>query len=247
MDDVTEQPVEGQDLTTLSTEEVQSPSGDQGSTGAWSLDSFDESVRPQVDEFLRESVQPYVTKLEQSGKTGSELIEALQEDPSTTLLGLAQALYDEEEYERFSNAFLGSEPEAAEVETDAEESTDQPESWVDGYKEFIEASAKEKETAARDAEYQDYLETFSEVYPDVKTNLIHPFLHVSDMDHENAVSLYRGFVEEVKKELFPDFTGVELPNAPAVLTPAGNPAPATASNPATLDDAMKIYRANNSD
>lgn len=87
----------------------------------------DPAVRAQVDAYLREKQQPYITKLEQEkaeleGKAW--VFDGLQEDPAATLREVAEQVYDVATADRIVELLeQGKSVEAAEAQAVAEAST----------------------------------------------------------------------------------------------------------------------------
>lgn len=109
-DDTTAQPAEGQGSDTSQTAPLAQPVGQGGGPWASDLESrfSDPAVREAVDGFLRETVQPYVTQLEQTRPAEAvQLWEQLNENPGETFLGITEELFGAEAAESVRDALLG--------------------------------------------------------------------------------------------------------------------------------------------
>ncbi len=210
--------------------------------GPWSsdLETYfeDEAVRQQADAFLREKIQPHVTRLEQdvSGLADARsLYEDLQENPDETLLSVAAAIYGDEAAEAIAQALNGQEFE----DEESDESTDPVEQALPP--EVAEVVQEFQATKQREA-YEAELTRASQAYGEgfVPEDFA-PFVVAADGDIDTALEGYKQFMGRIQQRYQPVEPAVEDPQAPAAL---GTQATGSVSTPPinkrydSLDDAL---------
>lgn len=206
-----EQPTTGQDQTPDIAPEVQVPEAPvaQGSGGPWQSDldaTFqDPSVKAQVDEFLRSTVQPHVTKLEQSQaetKIASELYSDLQERPGETFLAITSELFGDDLAEKVRSTVVGYYDQ--DEETDDESVTEEPTGKLDPR---VEALLQERDEAKRMEAYTKELDQLVEATKDAEVPVVakwfHPFVAAADGDFQAAYAGYKEWYGEVKQSFVP--------------------------------------------
>lgn len=143
----------------------------------------DEATRSSVDTFLRDTVQPYVTQLEQSSKPAVDLLKDFTEKPDDTFLEVAEDLYGPEHAKAFKDYLDAIQDEPPEAQQTQEQATVPPE---------VQALIDEKRAAddkrAFDAEF-DRIKTAD---PETKYDydLFVPLVAQTD-DFDAAVKLYK--------------------------------------------------------
>lgn len=249
------QPVEAKTEDVVGTTEVQEPAAQpaeatqgQGS-GPWANDLAsmfdDEGIRTQVDSFLREKVQPYVTNLEQRSKPSPEvelatqLYTDLREDPSSTYLAITEELFGEDGALAIQRALA----ESFGVGVEDEPAPTQPSGDLDPR--VARAVEHIERQQAREA-YDNALAEIRVKDPELNEELFHPFVVAADGDVETAYQGYKQWHDQAKSQF--GSTGEELdvtPAAPPVIgsdvqTPAAPPVQKTYSS---FDDAMDDFLA----
>jgi hypothetical protein len=233
----------------VTTTEVQEPAPiapvtqGQGS-GPWAndLNSLfeDEGVRGQVDTFLRDKVQPYVTQLEQRSKPSEEqelayqLYEDFQSDPSSTYLAITEELFGEDGAIAIQRALA----ESYAVDDETPIATPTQTSADPRVLEAVDYIERQRAQEAYDSDVGQLAETD----PDLDRDLLHPFVVAADGDIQAAYERYRHWYDGVKSKFVPAEEPVEA-EAPAVIgsdvqTPA---APPTQKTYSSLDDALDDF------
>lgn len=215
--------------------------------GPWANDLAthfeDETVRSQVDTFLRETVQPYSTKLEQqlAGlKPAEQLYADLVDNPSDTYLALTEELFGEAGAKAIQDQLttLFGDPEEPIVPDPAvTPPTINPED-----QEAIDWAKQQATQQAYDAEFG----RIKGANPDVPAEdweLFHPFVASASGDFDAAAqgfNAWRGQVEQRYKPAEPP--PPPDPAAPAVVgdTPTP-PAPPVQRDYRNIDDAVDDF------
>lgn len=216
-------------------------------TGPWAdqlKSSFeDPDQQAAVDAFLRSTVQPYVTKLEQSAADltdAQRLYDDLNQNPGETFLAIAEELFGEDGAARVTEALRTGEavvtPEGEVAATSALSPEDK--ALLDHVRETKEAG-----------EYEAALSAFvADGHEDVKTELFHPFVHAAEGDFEVAYVGYKQFLEDWKTEnggATEDPSEDEVDTAPPALgasTAAGTTPPLQAKHQ-SIDEALDDFMA----
>lgn len=162
-------------------------------TGPWAdqLARFDEALRPQVDEFLRTEIQPYITRLEQErpqvDPNAVKLYEDLNgENAAATYLALTGELFDPELAEEIKATLVshygvddttGAGEPAAPVERDPEVQAVIDAHYADSYKRDVSAALE------------------ANAIPEAWSDLIHPMIVSADGDIAAAAGALKAKLE----------------------------------------------------
>ncbi len=207
----------------------------------------DPAVRAQVDAYLREEQQPYITGLEErraAAEGKSWVFDRLSEDPEAALKEIVAAVWDDEAAERVHQlvtegwtpaeaaAQAGEEAEAAGVvATPAELPAEVKETveWAknERARQAADAAAKAEAEAleAAKVELNEWASPLLEKEPDIKRSTLMAYVAASGGDMDGGYRAYRA-----------DFPAPAKPEAPAGIggrASAGGPAPRRM----TLDEA----------
>lgn len=204
-----EQP-EGQDHTGQTDDAVQPGVSQSQGSAPWENDLAsrfeDENVRQSVDEFLRTSVQPYVTQLEQDRNPDADRLYAeLNERPGDTFLAITEELFGPEAAQRVQNTLLSSfddvdddddeddegDDDAAGVDTSGQQNSLDPR-----VERVVSAYEQEQQRAAYNAELATVKAQAEREGVKVVDELIAPFVVASDGDLRTAYQGYKKFVGE---------------------------------------------------
>lgn len=253
-----EQPVTSQDPTPSSSADVQveqpvaEPAQAQGGSGPWADDLAemfsDEGVRSQVDGFLRQRVQPRVTRLEQSVadlEPAKELYTAFEEDPGLTYLEITEELFGPEMAETVREELLQrfAEGEAPAVDEDLP-GVERTQQELDPR--VARAVERVEEQEEREA-YERELRRIKEQDSGLVDDDFHPFVLAAEGDFDKAYAGYKQWRDRVEsryREQFGSSQETEESEAqeqpPAVLgsdvqTPA---APPTEKRYESMDEAL---------
>lgn len=201
-------------------------------TGPWAQDvqgAFeDPAVQAQVDAFLREKVQPHVTRLEQETAglaSAKALYEDLTSNPGETFLAISQELFGDEAVDKIINALEAGDVTVTEdVDGALDLTTNSPDPEV---QEAVQYYQQEKQRKMYDAALAD----FKEKHPDLEVDLFHPFVAGAHGDLEAAYAGYQKFVSDWKEKFgtAPELTPDEVPDPPTTL--GGSSAPAVTAPP----------------
>lgn len=230
------------------TVEVTDAAQGQGS-GPWTgdLESVftDEGIRTQVDAFLREKVQPYVTQLEQRSKPSQEdeialaLYSDLREDPGSTYLAITEELFGPEAAESIQEALqsaYGIEDQEPEPQT-----TDTP--LDPRVARVIESFEAREAREAYDAALTQVKTQAQTEQVNLNDELFHPFVVSAEGDMQAAYDAYKAWYGQAASVFNPQTETQEAPQAPPVIgsdtqAPA---APPTQPSYSSLDDALDDF------
>lgn len=200
-----EQPEQGQDPQEPTTAApaapapaVPTPAGD----GPWAQDLAtrfpDPAQRATVDEFLRSTVQPYTTQLEQraqANERATKLWGDLETAPLDTYVAVTNEMFGEDA----ANALLATlQEQMNEAEAGTPEATEPVVSADPRLADALEWVENQRNQAYYDGEI-NRLKTTPD-YSDVKVDYIHPFVAAAGGDFDQAVVLYREFVQQFGQE-----------------------------------------------
>lgn len=248
MDETTEvQAPEAQGQTDSTTQEVQptaqAPEA-QGPSGPWadalSQKFEDAGIRGEVDAFLREQVQPYVTNLEQERsqyKEAQEFLQQLESEPIETYLAMTQELLDEQAAQAVIEALTGT------PQPQADQFAENPyEGQFVRDPEIEELLQRERERQAAEL-YDAELARVQAAHPDIKPDLFHPFVAAAEGDFDAAYEQYREWDQQAQQTY-----GIQVPDPNAVTPPpalgsesAAAPAPPIERKYESLDDALDAW------
>ena len=226
----------------VSTPDVQPVTG-QGGEGPWSASlqtTFtDEATRAQVDAYLRENVQPYVTKLEQGRppEEAASLYSDYQEDPIETHLAVTEQLYGPEARAAVESALFGEDGEQAQEEAleAVEEGQRDPE---------VQALLDREAERERETAYYDTMLELAENDPNFDEDEFSPFVIGTEGNVQEAYAAYTNWRGKVQARYTPaqtDVAGAEAPDpVPPVLgsTAPGGSAPPTQRQHGSLEEEM---------
>lgn len=224
------------------------------SDGPWAADlasKFDDpAVRAQVDGFLRETIQPYVTQLEQQTQPNRDALRLWSdfgEDPNGTFTAVARELYGEEQASDILNVLTGTsddtEDDVNETLDDANDPIITADELPDDVREAVEYIQQER----REREFSSALNELKEDNPDVEIidDLFYPFITAADGDLDEAVASYKEWNAQAQERLgiqVPDPDEIEKDTPPPTVTPDRTPSsPPVESEPASLDDAIEEW------
>lgn len=219
------------------TEDVGTSGQEQTSSLPWEKDLAerfeDESVREQVSAFLGETVQPYVTRIEQEARPSRDatrLWEGFNENPVETYVQVSRELYGPEVAERVAAILQGESPEEHEPSESTppapseEEQETQGVSFDDLPVEVKEAVARQQAEEQRQAYYSEIervktenaetLPKDEEGNPRLNVDLFHPFVVAADGDFDAAFEAYTEFYSQAKNEF-----GIQVPSGEEVEVP----------------------------
>jgi hypothetical protein len=227
---------------------VEPPAAQGQGSGPWSDDLqsvfTDDGIRTQVDAFLREKVQPYVTQLEQKSKPSQEqeiaisLYDDLRQDPGSTYLAITEELFGEEAAEAIQQALSSS------FGIEDEPETPTPDTPLDPrLARVIESfEAREAQEAYDSALTQVKTQAQAEGVP-LEDSLFHPFVVSAEGDMSVAYDAYKEFVSQAPQKLG---LATEQPAAPEAPPAIGSDIQAPAAPPtepsySSLDDALDDF------
>jgi hypothetical protein len=167
----------------------------------------DEGLQAQVDGFLREKIQPYVTQLEQQRgpKEALELYNDLREQPGETWFSLTAELFGEDAAAELASTLRAEEAEEEPVAQEPGNGLSPEDAQL------LAELRNQKQVNA----YQTAKAEFIAQHDDVKENLFDPFVAAAEGDFEQAYAAYTKYVEDFKAAF-----GVAPPNAdPAAPAP----------------------------
>lgn len=258
------QPVEGQDQT-AQTDDVQAGASQAQGGAPWdsALSSRfeDEGVRQAVSEFLREDVQPYVTRLEQNRNEEAERLYAeLNDRPGDTYLAITEELFGGDAAQAVQDALLGSfgvddtqvfdgDDTDDDEPGDGDDETKQTPSLDPRLERMVQAFEQTEQQKAYASELARVKAVAEKDGVKVVDELISPFVVAADGDLATAYQGYKKFVGEWKQAFgeAPSAADVEAAAPPPEAPPAlGSDATGTTTPPVTqkyqnLDDALDAF------
>lgn len=202
----------------------------------------DPAMQDAVDDFLAQTVQPHVTKLEQKTvglEQAQELYNDLLSDPGGTYVAITRELFGDETAERVIASLEGG-------EVDTDDSTD--ERPVSGLapedQELLEEIKADRAQKAYEKAINDFRDDGRE---DIQAKLFHPFVAGANGDLEAAYEGYKQWLAESKAVIAPEETETlnpdEVPDLPPPTTIGKGEAGATTAPPvqprySSLNDAI---------
>lgn len=199
----------------------------------------DEGVRANVDQFLRENVQPYVTKIEQDSvqhRDANKLWQDFTEDPVNTYVAITNELFGDELTQKVTG-LIGGEDDDDDLDFDFDDTPQRDPAT----QEAVEYFQQQK----REQAYQEELDRVKQANDglEIEEEMFHPFVVAADGDFDVAVAGYKRFVEQAQERF-----GVQVPNpeqvpAPPVIGSADRSpsTPPTEEHYDSLDDAMDAF------
>lgn len=193
----------------------------------------DEETRQQVDDFLRGSVQPYVTQLEQRTQVPDEaqrLYNDLSENPGETYVSLTAEMFGDDVAERIVELInAGESPAEATAQATEEAATTAPTGGLTPEQEQVIEWAQQKAQAEA---YDEMLANVKEAHPDVVEELFHPFVAMADGDPELAYQGYQRYMAAFREAngLSNDEEALEVLDADGNVVTTTTPPPAMNSS-----------------
>lgn len=219
-------------------------------SGPWAaqLAQFDEATRSSVDQFIRTSVQPYVTQLEQkvaAGKDAERLFTSLNEAPAETYLQITSELFGDEAVDAVIALLAGENNEgttAPEAAANSSEPARDPEMEA-----FRQSYVADKRREAYDNE-MSRVKSAAEAAGDtpVVDRLFHTFVSMADGDFDRAYDGYKQFYGEFKNTVTGEPAAVEGEQrviAPSTLGSSTSTvtAPPVEKTYTSIDDALDDF------
>lgn len=219
-------------------------------SGPWAaqLAQFDETTRSSVDQFIRTSVQPYVTQLEQKNAQAQDAIRlysSLNEAPAETYLQITSELFGDEAVDAVIALLAGEDDEetpASEAAANSSEPARDPEMEA-----FRQSYVADKRREAYDNE-MTRVKTAAEAAGDIPVvdRLMHTFVSMADGDFDRAYEGYKQFYGEFKTSVNgedPVVEGEQRVTAPATLGSANSTVttPPIEKTYSSLDDALDDF------
>jgi len=224
------------------------PDAKEKGSGPWDAELAKRGIAdPNVDAFLREVVQPYVTKLEQGGdgspiaelfggdqeqaEAAQELLQSFIDDPETAYRELGELL-------GLSTPGMGSEDDLAGLDPEGDPGAGDPASdgneSLDPRLDYVDQMMQREREQAEDAEYENMLSQLGERLPGFDSELFTQFVVSSGGDMDRAMQIY------MKYHRPPD----PADNPPPTVD-GGTPPPA-APNHSSIGDAIGSWMAEDS-
>lgn len=191
----------------------------------------DPTARAAADRYLRERVQPHVTRLEQDTAPARQLYSDLQESPEEAYLRLTEALWGEEAVQQVLDA-LGTEQQQP-----AAPAAPAPADLAPEVKEAVEHYQAQKRQEAYEAEIKRVKPLVGD---DFDANEFHPFVLAAEGNFDTAVAGYQQWLTAVRSKYGP--AAPEQPAAPPALgthTGGGTPPPPVAPKYDSIDAALE--------
>lgn len=194
----------------------------QGS-GPWANDLAevfaDEAIREQVDGFLRERVQPYVTQVEQRSQVAGQLYEDLSNTPGPTYLAITEELFGDEVateiHQMLLKRFGESDEQAPAPEAQAPAATEAPQQG--DLDPRVKAVVDHYEKEQREAQYNALIKAAVDKHPDIKPDYFHPFVAAANGDTELAYAGYKAWRDGMLADHQAQTEGEQTAQPPAVL------------------------------
>jgi hypothetical protein len=200
-----------------------------------------------VDEFLRATVQPYVTKIEQDSaptRAATRLWDDFTNDPNGTFLGIAEEIYGADEAAKIRAALAAEEAEVAADPTEVDPYAVTVDELPPEVREVVEWAQDQKRSSAWD----EGMAKVRADHPDltIKDELFAPFVTVADGDLTLAAEAYREHINALRAEagapaLDPNVpTPADIPDAPVTIgrAQASGTTPPVEEVFETTDDAL---------
>jgi hypothetical protein len=207
--------------------------------GPWSADLEtyiqDPAARAQADRFLREKIQPRVTKFEQESsqyRPARELYDDLINDPDNTLVAVATQIYGEDVASKLVEVLSGPAPE---VETPAGEQTKGPLDLSLLPPQVQELIIEREQNKAREV-YQSELARVKEAHPTLVDDEFHPFVVSAEGNMDAALEAYKRWQAQVTERYGPKTE--EVPPVPPLGLGGDAPKPVVAEKYRTFDEAF---------
>lgn len=209
----------------------------------------DPKVRAEVDAYMRETVQPRITKLEQAtapNRDAERLWNDFISDPQATFHNVATEIYGEEESTKIKE-LLAAEAEGRESELSEEEEATAKEQVNDPR---LKAVIEDFEARQAEEAYEVRLGELQEEHKDddgvvkVKAELFHPFVVAADGNFDAAYVQYQQWAKDAADEF-----GIKIPKAEDTTEEApetvkgGTTPPSTTPEFKDFDEALDAWEA----
>lgn len=192
----------------------------------------DPEIREAVDSFLRGTVQPHVTRLEQQSADALELYKDLQNEDTAAqaYYSITEALFGDELADRVLAA----------LDADAAAETPEPATPDDEIKELLEERRANKQAQ----EYRNALDELKQskgLGDDFHEDLFHPFVAGAGGDLDRAYDSYQEYMTQFASRLGGQpITPDAIPDPPPTLGDAP-PAPPTEKQYLSVRDALDDF------
>jgi hypothetical protein len=176
----------------------------------------DPELQQQVDGFLRETVQPYVTQLEQKSQPSRDaerLWNDFSQDPNNTFHAVAVELYGQEAADKLTAAISGEEDPEVTSDTPADDFKVDEDELPDNVREAVEFVQSERQQREWDAAFKD-IAFDDEGNQIIDEELFYPFVTAADGDIDQAKDAYLAWQDSAKEKF-----GINVPNPDDVDTP----------------------------
>lgn len=207
----------------------------------------DDTIRSQVDEFLRGNIQPYVTRLEQESvgnRDANRLWQDFAENPYETYVGVTKELFGDDLALRIASA----------LESDDDPTTDHEEHEVPDYdlaidedelpesvREAVDFYQQQQQASAWEQEMNRVIEDYPDV--EIDADLLNPFVIAAEGDFDVAVASYAQFVNNAREKFGLSVGDLSDVNVPPVIDSdaTGTSTPPQQKQYESLDDAMDDF------
>lgn len=201
----------------------------------------DPEIRAQVDAFLRGTVQPHVTRVEQQSRDAMELYNDLQNEDTAAqvYVAITQQLFGDDLADRVIEA-LQNDPESS-VEAESTDAKDEESTEDEELRELLEERRADKQAKL----YADALSKLKEDKglsedSEFHESLFHPFVAGAGGDLDAAYDAYQEYVAQFKAAFGAAPTPEDgAPTPPPVLGDATPPAPPTEKVYGSIADAVE--------
>lgn len=222
------------------------PAAPETPTGPWANDLAthfeDPGQRAAVDAFLRETVQPYSTKLEQQLaelKPAEQLYSDLVANPQDTFLAISEELFGEDGAKAISEQLFGSQEEPVVTNPETTQPAINPEDQA-----AIDWAKQQAITEQYNAEFERVkgLDDYKDV-PAEDWDLFHPFVASAEGDFDAAAAGFAQWRSQVESRYKPaEEPPAPDPDAPATLGDVTTPpAPPIQKDYKNIDDAIEDF------
>lgn len=192
--------------------------------GPWANDLnaifTDESTRGQVDQFLREKVQPYTTKLEQQAsqsQDASRLWNDLNENPVDTYVAITEEMFGADVAQQLLGQIQQQLTEQQQQAPQTQQGNPLDSLGLDP--DQLRAVVDYVQNQQTSDYYEQQIQAIQQdpQYADVDTNLLHPFVAAADGDFAQGVELYRQSAAQFQSKFAPAPPAEEQTPPPNVL------------------------------
>ncbi len=228
------------------------PTQEPGPTDSpWAADlqkHFDDpQLQRQVDGFLRETVQPYVTQLEQKSQPSRDaerLWNDFSTDPNNTFHAVAVELYGKDTADKLTSAITGEGGDTEVTDTDTTDSDFKvdPDELPDEVREAVDFVNQERQQREWDSAFKEvaFDEDGNQI---IDEELFYPFVTAADGDIDAAKDAYLAWQGQAKEKF-----GLNVPNPedtpPPTIDPnkgGGTSAPPQQKEYKDIDDAIDDF------